>query len=104
MDQPAFLGAQVAALTRDIHQLAQLRFVVDGGVLQRRLQSDQATEPRAGAIENPKRRAKNPGEQLQRPRREQRQPFSALQRKHLGHQLAEHDVQERNRRERDDDG
>jgi len=30
--------------------------------------------------------------------------FGALKRKHLGHQLAEHDVQERDRRERDDDG
>src|ERR1043166_560179 len=99
MNQPALFSTQVTTLTRDVDKLPQLNFAVDGGVLQRRLQANQSAERGARAIENPDRRAKDLGEKFQRTRDKKGQAFGALQREHLRHQLAQHNVQKSDGRE-----
>src|SRR5689334_3166128 len=101
MNQAALFGPQVAALFGNIYELAQFRLAVDRGMTERCAQAKEPSQGLARAIKDEDEWAKDRREQFERPRHEQRQTFSAFERKHLRHQFAEDDVQERDGSKRD---
>src|SRR5713101_2788544 len=103
MNQLTLFSAEMATLARDIHQLAQLGFAVYRGVLQGRLQPNQPAQRGSSAVEDPEWPLKNFGKYLQWPCCKQSKTLGAFERKHFGHQLAQHDVQKSNRGKCDND-
>ena len=103
MNQTAFFGAQVSAVTGDIDQLTQLGFGVNGSMIERRLQSQQTTENSSRFIKDPEGRAEDLCKEFEWPCAKQGHRLGPFQRHHFGHQLTEHYVQKRDNGKGDDD-
>src|SRR5829696_3196034 len=92
IDESLFLDFQMSALTRDVDQLSQLFFSVDGCMTTRRMQAKQPHRSRACPVKHLNRPAKDPVKDLHWQGDSEGSLFGALECESLWGQLAKHDV------------